>query len=825
MPLFTELRLGFRTLTRTPGFFLLALLTLALGIGATAALFSVTESVLWRPLPFPDSERLALLSEHNAKSRAGGRPASAANFLDWRDRARSFQRLGAVSYDGENHTLTGTGERARSLAVSAGFFETLGVQPALGRTFRREEESAHAQLALLTDDFWRAHFGGAADVVGRTFQLDRQPYTIVGVLPADFHLESVMYSPDDVPDPQLFVPLDVTGARSQRGNRELGVIARVKRDVSLAAAAAEMDSLSQRLAAEHPQDDAGWDVRIENLRQSFTRYNRAVLYLFLGFAVFVLLIACANVAGLQLVRAAGRQREYALRVALGARRTALLRQALAETAWIALPGGAAGALLADWGLAGLRALMPPGSLARAGHISMDLPALALVLAVSLSITLLVAMAPVLLMRKMDLDAALREGSKSVAATPRTQRRLNALIAAEIALSFVLLFGAGLFIGSHSRLKQVALGFDPHDVLTVRITAGGAQRSSPNDRRPFYREVMRRAADTGGIRQVALASDMPLAGGEWIPYTVAGHPLPARGAEPESLVRIVSPGYFEVLRIPLQAGRAFTELDSELAPRVAMVNENLVRGAFAGENPIGKVLAILPGGDSSIPVGPVEIVGVVSNSRELGLNEVAFEDIYLPFAQNPQRTMSLAAKTGGPAAGIAASLRKELQNLDPDSALYNPRTLEDMLAQQFRGERFHLMLVSIFAALAALLAGVGIYGAIAFSVAQRTREFGLRMALGAMPAAIRRLTLARTTRLALTGVACGLGVSLILGQLLRSALYLVPHQHSGLIYGVGIRDPLSLLAAAAIVLGLAAMASLAPAGRAARVEPSAALRDE
>jgi putative ABC transport system permease protein len=449
----------------------------------------------------------------------------------------------------------------------------------------------------------------------------------------------------------------------------------------------------------------------------------------------------------------------------------------------------------------------------------------LVLAVSLSITLLVAMAPVLLMRKMDLDAALREGSKSVAATPRTQRRLNALIAAEIALSFVLLFGAGLFIGSHSRLKQVALGFDPHDVLTVRITAGGAQRSSPNDRRPFYREVMRRAADTGGIRQVALASDMPLAGGEWIPYTVAGHPLPARGAEPESLVRIVSPGYFEVLRIPLQAGRAFTELDSELAPRVAMVNENLVRGAFAGENPIGKVLAILPGGDSSIPVGPVEIVGVVSNSRELGLNEVAFEDIYLPFAQNPQRTMSLAAKTGGPAAGIAASLRKELQNLDPDSALYNPRTLEDMLAQQFRGERFHLMLVSIFAALAALLAGVGIYGAIAFSVAQRTREFGLRMALGAMPAAIRRLTLARTTRLALTGVACGLGVSLILGQLLRSALYLVPHQHSGLIYGVGIRDPLSLLAAAAIVLALAAMASLAPAGRAARVEPSAALRDE
>jgi putative ABC transport system permease protein len=825
MPFFTELRVALRTLTRAPGFLLLALLTLALGIGATAALFSITESVLWRPLPFPDSERLALLSEHNAKTRPMGSPASAANFLDWRDRAQSFQGLGAISYDGQSHTLTGAGERVRSLGISAGFFETLGVQPALGRTFRREEETGAAPVAVLTDAFWRAHFGGAPDTVGRTLQLDRQPYTIVGVLPADFHLESVVYSPDDASDQQLFVPLDFTGARSQRGDRELAVIGRVKPGVSPAAAAAEMDSLSRRMAAEHPVDDAGWDVRIDNLRQSFTRYNRTVLYLFLGFAVFVLLIACANVAGLQLVRAVGRQREYALRVALGARRAALLRQALAETAWIALPGGAAGALLAAWGLAALRAIMPPGYLARASHISMDLPALAFVLAVSLSITFLVAMTPVLLTRKMDLDTALREGSKSVAATPRTQRRLNALIAAEMALSFVLLFGAGLFLGSHARLKQVALGFDPHDVLTVRITAGGAQRISPGAQRAFYRELMRRAADTGGIRQVALASDLPLAGGEGILYNVAGHPLPPRGEEPESLVRIVSPGYFDLLRIPLVAGRAFTGMDSELAPRVAIVNENLVRNAFAGQNPIGKVLDILPGGDSSIPVGPVEIVGLASNTRELGLNEVEFEDIYLPFAQNPQRSMSLAAKTAGPAAGIAASLRRELQSLDPDSALYNPRALDDALAQQFRGERFHLMLVSIFAALAALLAAIGIYGAIAFSVAQRTREFGLRMALGAMPAAIRRLTLARTTRLTLAGVGCGLAASLILGQILRSALYMVPHQHNGLIYGVGIRDPVSLCAAAAIVLALAAIASLAPAERAARVEPSAALRDE
>ncbi len=821
MSFLKELRLGLRTLLRVPGFFGLAIFTLALGIGATAALFSITESVLWRPLPFPDSERLALLSEYHAKSRPSGSPVSAANFLDWRTRARSFERLAALSYDGEDHTLTGAAERVHSLSVSAGFFETLGVQAALGRTFRRDEETAHAHAALLTDEFWHSHFAGTPGVLGQTIALDREPYTIVGVLPPDFHLESVLGEND----PQLFVPIDFSGAGAGRGDRELAVIGRIRQGVSRAAAEGEMESLAASLAAEHPGDDAGWGARVENLRESFTKYNRTVLYLFLGFAVFVLLIACANVAGLQLVRAVGRQREFALRVALGARRSVLLRQALAETAWIALPGGAAGALAATWGIAALRAFMPPDSVVRITQISMGMPTLGLVLMVSLSVTFLVSLAPVLLAGKMDLDTALREGAKIVTATPRMQRRLNALIAAETALSFVLLFGAGLFMGSHSRLQKVDLGFDPQDVLTVRITAGGAQRTSPVAERTFYREVTRRAASAGGIRKVVLASDMPLGGGSGVLYSVVGRPLPPHGEEPQSLVRVVSPGYFDLLRIRFLAGRAFVEMDSESAPRVAIVNENLARRAFPGQNPIGKSLAILPGGDSSIPAGAVEIVGLAANTKELGLNEVPFADIYLPFAQNPQRSMTLAAKTGGPAAGVAASLRKQLRDLDPDSALYNPSRLEDVLALQFRGERFRMQLISIFAALAALLAAVGIYGAIAFSVAQRTREFGLRMALGATPAAIRHLTLGRTIRLTLTGVAGGLGASLILGQVLKSALYLVPHQHSGLIYGVGIRDPLSLGAAAAIILGLTAMASLAPARRGATVEPLAALRDE
>jgi hypothetical protein len=337
--------------------------------------------------------------------------------------------------------------------------------------------------------------------------------------------------------------------------------------------------------------------------------------------------------------------------------------------------------------------------------------------------------------------------------------------------------------------------------------------------------MRNAAETAGIRQIELASAAPLSGGEWVAYTAVGSARPRHGEEPESLVRIITPGYFKLLRIPLRTGRGFTEQDSETAHRVAIVNGNLVRNRFPGENPVGKVLTILPGDGASIPAGPVEIVGVAANVRELGLDEVEFEDIYLPFAQNPQRSVSLLAKLAGPAGGVAASLRGELQKLDPDAALYNARTFDEVMAQQFRRERFRMALVSIFAALAALLAGVGIYGTIAFSVAQRTREFALRIALGALPSAVRRTALARTTRLTLIGAGCGLGIALFLGELLKSEVYLVPHQHSGVLYGVGIHDPVSLTAAAAIVVALALCASLVPAARAAKADPATELRHE
>jgi putative ABC transport system permease protein len=793
MPLFTDLRQGFRSHARTPGFLALAAGTLALGIGSAAVMFSVAESVLWRPLPFPDSERLVLLPERSRTAPADA-SASLPNFLDWRARARSFEGLGALSYSSSSHVLTGAGERIHSTEISAGLLETLGVHAALGRTFDAADEKAGARLALLSDEFWRSRFAASSDAPGRTFTADRESYTVVGVLPATFHLDAITGGDD----PQFFVPIDAA-APGRRDDRRFAVIGRLGSGRSEDAAGAEMRAIAGRLAAEFPQEDGGWDVRVQNLREYLTSFHRTSIFLFLGFAALVLLIACANVAGLQLIRSTGRRREYAMRLALGAGRPALLRQAMAEAAWIAIPGAIAGALLGAWGVAAIRAVIPPGSIVRAAQISMDVAALAFILGAAVAVTFLMALVPVLLVRGIALDSALRAGAKSVSAGPRARRAVNGLVAVEMTLSFLLLFGSGLFLSTHARLKQVDLGFDPRGIAMVRAASGGAALRT-------------------SIPDAVWASAPPLAGGEWIRYGSEAEPA-------QSLVRVVSPGFFEMLHIPLVAGRTFTPQDATSAPRVAIVNRNFARAAFGGENPVGRTVNIVPGGDRSVPAGPVRIVGLAANTRELGRDEVPFQDIYLPFAQNPRRSMTLLVRTSGPPSAAFAALREDLQKIGPDVAIFGEQTFDGLMDSQFRGVRFRLALVSIFAALAAVLAAVGIYGAIAFSVAQRRREFGLRLALGAAPAAIRRATVAQSARLAGVAVTAGVGIALAAGRMLGSALYLVPRRHSGVLYGIGMSDPATLAAAAAIVLLLASAASLEPAGRAAGVDPSAALREE
>jgi putative ABC transport system permease protein len=803
---------GLRALIRTPGYFALSVAALALGAGSATVMFSVTESVLWRPLPFPEAERLVLIASRNRKSVSEGEPVSRADFLDWRSRARSFSSLAATTYGkARNIAAAGFGERIQSASVTANFFAILGATPALGRGFAPEDERTGAKIAVLTNAYWRSRFDASPEAIGMALKLDGESYLIAGVLPADFHLQFV-------PDPDLYLPLAAVSPAPAR--HELGVIGRLSSGVSPAAALAEMQGIARQSAAANPRSDGDWTVNVENLRTAFTRFQRGPLLLFFGFAGLTLLVACANVAALQMARYAGRRHESALRLALGATRRNLLREALTESAWIAVPGAAAGVLLALWGLEALRKFMPPDEFVRGEQIRMDPWTLVFVLAICGATMLLFALAPVFSAGRFDLNTALQDSSKGATMGAAALLRIESLIAGEVALSFLLLFAAGLFVRSHASLLQVPLGFNPSHVAALRLDPGGSQRLSPAESLAYYRRILDAASAFPGIRQSAIAGGLPLMFDSAVTFRALNRP-----AAESSLARIVSPGYFTLMAIPLLAGRGFTEGDSETGARVAIVNQRLAARIFGAENPVGKTITLQDGGSPSIAAGEVRIVAVAANTKELDLSEIEFNDIYLPFAQNPPRTMYLAAKTQGDADAAIPGLRSELRALDPEISISGAAALEDRLHAGLRGNRFRVFLVSAFAALAALLAAVGIYGAIAFAVARRAREFGLRMALGAAPGSILRLAMWRIAAIAGAGGAVGLGAALALGAALRETLYLVPGKHSGILHGVGVHDPASLAAAAFAILGLAFLAALLPAMRAARIDPAITLRQD
>ncbi len=779
-------------------------MTLALGIGAATILFSVTNAILWRPLPFPNPNRLVDITEHSTAG-WGRTGVSFPNFADWRERAGSFENLAASDW-GVSRVFSGSGSAERLVvrSVSHEFFETLRVRPVLGRSFRKDEETG-ARVAILSNELWRRSFDGSPSALNQIVRLDGEPYTVVAILPAGFSL-------DITADPDVWVPVETSGNREARS---LAVFGRMKPGVSIRQARAEMKAIAAHLEAEHPDTNRNWTIEIDGLRQAYTKFDSGRLFLQLGFGGFVLLIACANVASLLLVRFAGGQKETALRTALGANTVTLIRQALAENAWIAFPGGAAGAILAAWGTAAVQRFLPAEALLRPRPIEMDLRVFAFVLAVCLTATILFSIGPVLMGSRIGFDAALRDGGKSVAPSLGASRRIDLLIACELMLAFVLLFGAGLFVSSYSRLQQVPLGFDPHDVLSLRVLPGTVKPTAM-DRLKFYRQTLEKVGAISGVRSAALADGIPFVGASRI--TLAGVP----GRDRDSVARIVSPDYFRVMGISILRGRPFAEQDSASSPRVAIVNENVARRIFDGEDPVGKELEIRSG--SAAP-GKVQIVGLVSNTTEFSQNEISFDDVYLPFEQNPGQAMYVLAKTQSSADSLLPIVRREIRSVDAGEAVYNIATMEARLTESLRGARFYLALVSVFAILALLLAGVGVYGAIAFSVAQRTREFGLRVALGADPSSILRLALGRAARLTLIGSASGLAMALALGALLKSALYIAPGKHVGLIYGVGIRDPLSLGVAGIVLLIVAIAAAMAPANRAARMDPLTALRHE
>ena len=816
---------GLRMLRKSPGFTAVAVLTLALGIGASTAIFSVVESILWRPLPFPDSERLTAIWSTNLKETWRAEPVSPADYLDWKAQSTVFEQLAAFDWGGR-HTLTGNGdaESVFAMPVSANFFDTLQIRPALGRAFLPgEDQSGKNRVALMSQSLWERRFHSDITLIGKAITLDGGEYTVAGVWSSDFHLEF------QGRDPDLFIPLALdSSAAANRTDRSLGIIGRLKPGVDLTRANTEMTAITERLAQQYPKEDGDWRVRVQNMRQSYTAYPTAtsILFFFLGAVALLFLIACTNVANLLLSRGLTRQREFAVRTVLGAARRVLLRQLLAESLLLAVCAGVVGTVLASWGVGVFAAVLPQEELPRGAYIRLDGWVFAFALVLTFATTILFGLVPALFSSKVDPNSYLKEGARGIAGSSGQARVRNTLVAAQVAIALVLLFGAGLFVNSFLRLEHVSLGFDPSNLLSMRFALRGQQYSSPEKVSLFYQRLLERVRGLPGVRAAMAANTVPLTGGFNVRFLIAGQPRTSIGEEPVAAKHVVTTDYFRVMKIRLLAGRDFDEKDSVGAPRVAIVNENFARHFFPSEDPLGKELDIAGAwGKDSKPVGRVQIVGVVANTKEVGLNETAFDSIYFPFLQNPDPTMYLVVAMAMPGGGTVDSVRKEVQSLDKDLPVYDVASMEKRLADALLGDRFNLLLIGSFAGFAVLLACVGIYGAISYSVEQRTQEFGIRMALGASREAIYALTLRKAAALSLAGLSAGVALSLAFGRIVGSRLYLVPREHNGLLYGVSVFDPLTLAIVFTVLTAVALLASYLPARRAMKVDPMVALRYE
>jgi putative ABC transport system permease protein len=802
--LWQDLRYGARTLAKSRGFTLVAVLTLALGIGATTAIFSVVNAVLLRPLPYPDAGRLVYVGQLYRSGIAGsGEP----KFMFWREQARSFEALACYSgYGGAGGNLSGGSEAefVRGMRVSEDFFRALGVSPALGRAFTHEEDQPGGPaVAILSDALWHRSFGGDQTLIGKTVTLNDRPLTVVGIMPADFRFSS---------DVGLFVPMRARAGANVDPNAE--VVGRLKPGVSIAQAQAELKVIAEKYRAEFPRHMIeGESVGVQPYQELFTEGVAKYLWIVLGAVCFLLLIACANVANLQLTRAAGRRREIAVRMALGAGGGRVARQLLTEGLVLALAGGAAGLLLALWGTRLLSALTPEGMLPGVAEVSVDWRVLAFALAASILTGLLFGAAPALQARKVDVNSALKDGPGK-GATGRGRLR-GALVVVEVALSLVLLVGAGLLARTFANLSSVAPGFDPHNVLTFQIDLNGERYDAAGEAASFYRDAIERISHIPGVEAAAVTNKLPL---DWqfnMPVFLAAHPDEAQSVQ----FRMISLDYFRAMRIDVRQGRAFNDSDDAGAPPVALVNEAFVRRHFAGQDPFAQQLTVGRG------VGETarQIVGVVADIKQQGLDRPAPPMVYVPVAQVTDKLMAsvraftsfnFVVRTNGAPLGLIQSVKREISALDPTLPLSHVASMEEIGARSVASQRFNMLLLGLFAALGLLLAAVGIYGVMSYAVAQGTREIGIRMALGAPRGSVLRLVAGQGMTLALTGMAVGIAVALALTRLME-----------GLLFGVSTTDPATFAEYSLILAAVALAACLIPARRATKVDPMIALRTD
>ena len=806
--LLADIRFGLRMLRKNPGFTAVAVLTLALGIGANAAVFSVVYAVLLRPLPYKDPSSLIVLNETTPM--VGTVSVSYPNFLDWRDQSHTFSEMAAVRGVGFNLAGVTQPENISGGAVSPNFLSMLGVRPFLGRDFDASEEKAGTPpVILLSYSLWQSHFGGDPNIVGRTIKLDDRSFTIVGVLPSNYR----SLDKTDVMLPIGVWATDNSEDAKERGSRgDLGVIGRLATGVSLTKARAEMEGIAARLATEYPASNDRFGVALQPIRDAFVSDIRPAILVLFGAVMFVLLIACANVANLFLVRGASRTKEVALRIALGASRGRIISQMLTESFVLAVLGGVLGLALAVAGIGGMSRLIPADMLSGA-TVNLNGAVLLFAACVVGLASFIFGLAPALHSTKPDVQSELKEGGRSGSAGAGQSQLRAALATAEISLALILLVGAGLMMKSLYRLLAVDPGFRPDRVLKLEMDLRTQQYSKDPAVLNFWQQVLEKVRVLPGVEAAAVGTAVPLTDSHGrADVTMEGMTAPAPGNYPHPDVHIISPGFVETLGIPLLRGRTFTDADDEKAPLVGMINAMTAKRFFPKEDPIGK--RFMFGHPSTDPPKWYTIVGVVGDTRLYGLANPARLEVYVPFRQNPRSYMALVVKSGADPAALTSAIREAVQSIDKDQPLFAISTMKELVSNSVATRRMTLVLLGLFSGLALVLGAIGIYGVISYSVAQRTHEIGIRMALGAPRRDVFRLVVGQGLELAGIGIAIGIAGALGLARLMSS-----------LLYGISATD-FETFAGVSILLALVALlACFIPAQRAMRVDPTVALRYE
>jgi putative ABC transport system permease protein len=806
-----DLRYALRTLLNSPGSTAVAILVLSLGIGANAAIFSVTDALLFQKLPYKNSESLVFLWEKNVSKSAGLWLLSAADYREFQTQNHGLDLLGAMSFQSSALTTDEMPERIQTAAVSPQVFEILGMKPELGRSFASDEDQPDKnRVVVLSDGLWQRRFGRDPNILGRKLSLDDGAFTVVGVAPPQFLLpgsRSELWFPY-TPEPKDFLP-------ANRGLHLLQVVARLKPGISRDRAQSELRIIADRMAREYPDSNAGFSVDLVPLREQLIGDVRSTLWILTAAVVAVLLIACVNVAHLLLARASAREKEIAVRTALGANPGRLVRQLLTESVLLAVVAGAVGLLIAYWGT-WILAREAPAGLAQTGEATLDWRVLAFTLGVSIVTGLAFGLAPALSSSRSNLNMVLRSGGRGGTAGRTRSRLRDVLMVCEVASSAALLIGAGLLIRSLVRLQEVNPGFQTDHVLTMQISLPPARYSGLKVGL-FYDQLLRRIAALPGVQASGVCRFLPLSGRDAdLNFQIEGRPRVRDVDQPRAYYRTASSGYFGALGIPLLRGRFFDNRDSHQTPKVAIINETAARRYWPGENPIGK--RILSGLDES---EWSTIVGVVGDVKHVGLDAGNDPETYYHYLQIPPEAMPLTEgtaavviRTSFDPAAVTSAVRQEVRALDPSLPVFNVRTMQDLVYGSVAQPRFRTFLIGLFAALALVLAALGLYGVVAYSVSQRTTELGVRVALGAQPGSILSLVVFHAVGLAAIGLAIGVAISFAGSRLIARFLF-----------GISPADPITLGGTTLVILAVAVAASLVPALRAAKVDPAVALRSE